>query len=47
MDSDQLMDLLAWLKYMQENELTLEDIINGIEDGSLTRSLATSRNISE
>lgn len=39
LDSDQLMSVMNWLEYLQENKYTLEDVINGLRDGSLTTSI--------
>jgi hypothetical protein len=45
MDSDQLMEVLNWLEYLHENGLTLQEVIDGIKDGSLTQPTGASQSI--
>jgi len=36
LNPDQLVDLLSWLENLYDNGATLEDVIDGVKDGSLT-----------
>ena len=37
---DQQVSLLAWLEYLQEAGLTISDVIEGLENGTLTKPVA-------
>jgi len=44
-NSDQQQAMLQWLIWMKEAGLTLEEVIDGLIDGTLTRPVETSENI--
>jgi len=47
LSSDDLMSLLEWLEYLHTEGLTLEEVINGIKDGTLTEPDRTRQSISQ